>query len=104
MWHKTRLTAALDAVPPAISFIMGAPSRQMVDTAHERSIVVASGSDAGGHRGAFLGPAEESLVGTSSLVPRVSGQAARLARRRTAADCVRDRVEQTSATLQRVAR
>ena len=34
--------------------------------------VVASGSDAGGHRGAFLRPVEESLVGTFSLVPQVA--------------------------------
>jgi nitronate monooxygenase len=33
--------------------------------------VVASGSDAGGHRGAFLRPVAESLVGTFSLVPQV---------------------------------
>ena len=30
-----------------------------------------SGSDAGGHRGAFLRPVDESLVGTFSLVPQV---------------------------------
>ena len=34
-------------------------------------VVVASGSDAGGHRGAFLRPVGESLVGTFSLVPQV---------------------------------
>jgi nitronate monooxygenase len=33
--------------------------------------VVASGSDAGGHRGAFLRPVRESLVGTFALVPQV---------------------------------
>lgn len=33
--------------------------------------VVASGSDAGGHPGAFLRPVEESLVGTMPLVPQV---------------------------------
>jgi len=32
---------------------------------------VASGSDAGGHRAAFLRPVEESLVGTFSLIPQV---------------------------------
>jgi nitronate monooxygenase len=35
-------------------------------------VVIASGSDAGGHRGAFLRPVEESLVGTMSLVPQVA--------------------------------
>jgi nitronate monooxygenase len=34
--------------------------------------VVASGSDAGGHRGSFLRPVHESLVGTFSLVPQVA--------------------------------
>jgi len=34
-------------------------------------VVVAQGSEAGGHRGAFLGPADRSLVGTLALVPQV---------------------------------
>jgi nitronate monooxygenase len=34
--------------------------------------VVASGSDAGGHRGAFLRPVHESLVGAFSLIPQVA--------------------------------
>jgi len=33
---------------------------------------VASGSDAGGHRGACLRPVEESLVGTFALIPQVA--------------------------------
>jgi len=33
-------------------------------------IVVASGFEAGGHRGSFLKPAEDSLTGTFSLVPQ----------------------------------
>jgi nitronate monooxygenase len=33
-------------------------------------IVVASGFEAGGHRGSFLRPAEDSLTGTFSLVPQ----------------------------------
>jgi nitronate monooxygenase len=32
--------------------------------------VVASGFEAGGHRGSFLRPAEDSLTGTFSLVPQ----------------------------------
>jgi nitronate monooxygenase len=35
-------------------------------------LVVASGSDAGGHRPSFLRPTEESLVGTFSLVPQIA--------------------------------
>src|SRR5690349_13726848 len=33
--------------------------------------VVAQGSEAGGHRGTFLAPVEQSLVGTMALVPQV---------------------------------
>ncbi len=33
--------------------------------------IVASGFEAGGHRGSFLGPAEDSLTGTLSLVPQI---------------------------------
>src|SRR6185436_8784686 len=36
-------------------------------------VVVASGFEAGGHRGSFLRPSEESLTGTFSLVPQVAG-------------------------------
>ena len=63
--------------------------------------VVASGSDAGGHRGAFLRPVEESLVGTFSLVPQVADAVVdpgdrrrrhrRRARRRRGADARRGR-------------
>jgi nitronate monooxygenase len=33
--------------------------------------IVASGFEAGGHRGSFLRPAENSLMGTFSLVPQI---------------------------------
>uniref|UniRef100_UPI0031DC5AEE NAD(P)H-dependent flavin oxidoreductase n=1 Tax=Saccharothrix mutabilis TaxID=33921 RepID=UPI0031DC5AEE len=88
-----QVEALLDAAPPIISFVMGIPPREVLDTAKEKNIltigtattvdeaealeaagldvVVASGSDAGGHRGAFLRPVEHSLVGTFSLVPQV---------------------------------
>jgi nitronate monooxygenase len=77
-----------------VSFVMGVPPADVVAQARERGIavlgtastveeavaldaagvsaVVASGSDAGGHRGAFLRPVHESLVGTFSLVPQVA--------------------------------
>jgi nitronate monooxygenase len=85
--------ALLAAQPPAISFVMGVPSAWILAQARRSGIVtigtattvaeavaldaagvdaiVASGSDAGGHRGAFLRPVRESLVGTFSLVPQV---------------------------------
>ncbi|CCH34720.1 DUF561 domain-containing protein [Actinosynnema sp. NPDC047251] len=85
--------ALLAAAPPVISLVMGLAPRWLLDAAHAKGIVVlgtattveeaialeecgvdavvASGSDAGGHRGAFLRPVEHSLVGTFSLVPQV---------------------------------
>ncbi|MBJ2120430.1 nitronate monooxygenase [Arthrobacter sp. MSA 4-2] len=88
-----QLDALLAAAPPVISFVFGAPAADTVDRARRAGIrlvgtattvdeaaaleeagvdvIVASGSDAGGHRGAFLAPAEESLVGTFSLVPQI---------------------------------
>ncbi|OII67197.1 nitronate monooxygenase family protein [Streptomyces sp. CC77] len=86
--------ALLAAAPPVVSFVMGLPPAWVRDEARRRGIlvigtattvdeavalehagvdaVVASGSDAGGHRGAFLRPVRESLVGTFSLVPQVA--------------------------------
>jgi len=83
----------LDAGVPAFSFIFGIPPREMLDECRRKRIttigtatsleeaaaldeagvdaIVASGFEAGGHRGSFLRPAEDSLVGTMSLVPRV---------------------------------
>lgn len=88
-----QLDALLSAAPPVMSFVMGIPPAWAIDraktagipligtattVAEARSVeaagldaVVASGSDAGGHRGAFLRPVNESLVGTFSLVPQV---------------------------------
>jgi nitronate monooxygenase len=82
----------LDANVPVFSFIYGIPPREILDEATKRKIitmgtattpdeaaaleqagvdvVVASGFEAGGHRGSFLRPAEDSLTGTFSLVPQ----------------------------------
>src|SRR5438874_8260665 len=84
----------LDATVPAFSFIYGVPPREIVDDCRARSIVtigtattpdeavalqtagvdaiVASGFEAGGHRGSFLRVAEDSLTGTFSLVPQIA--------------------------------
>jgi nitronate monooxygenase len=89
-----QVDALLAAAPPVMSFVMGIPPERVVTAARERGIrtigtattvdeavaieaagldaVVASGSDAGGHRGAFLRPVAESLVGTFSLIPQVA--------------------------------
>ena len=83
--YDDQIAALLGAAPPVISFVMGIPSAEVLAEARSRGIhtigtattvdeavaieaagldaVVASGSDAGGHRGAFLRPVEESLVG-----------------------------------------
>ncbi len=91
--YDEQVAALLEAGPPVMSFVMGIPSRGVIEAARSKGIatigtattvdeavaveaagmsaVVASGSDAGGHRGAFLRPVSESLVGTFSLVPQV---------------------------------
>jgi nitronate monooxygenase len=82
----------LDAGVPAFSFIYGIPPKEILDEANRRgivtlgtattpdeaialdragiNIVVASGFEAGGHRGSFLRPAKDSLTGTFALVPQ----------------------------------
>jgi nitronate monooxygenase len=89
-----QVEAILEARPPVFSFVLGIPPTSVLDEARRRGIVtigtattvdeavalehagvdavVASGSDAGGHRGAFLRPVHESLVGTFSLIPQVA--------------------------------
>jgi nitronate monooxygenase len=89
-----QVEALLEARPPVFSFVMGVPDRAVLDEARRRGIrtvgtattveeavaleeagtelIVASGADAGGHRGSFLRPVENSLVGTMSLVPQMA--------------------------------
>jgi len=88
--------ALIEAKPPVFSFVMGIPDRAILAAAKRRGIVtigtattveeavlieeagadavVASGADAGGHRGSFLRPVEASLVGTMSLVPQMANE------------------------------
>ncbi len=83
----------LDAKVPVFSFICGVPPREILEECRTKGIVtigtattpdeaavlqdagvdviVASGFEAGGHRGSFLRSAEDSLTGTSSLVPQI---------------------------------
>jgi nitronate monooxygenase len=83
----------LDAKVPVFSFIVGIPPKEILDECRAQSIVtigtattpseaialeqagvnliVASGFEAGGHRGSFLLSAEESLTGTFALTPQV---------------------------------
>lgn len=75
------------------SFIYGIPSKQILDEFRRKGIVLigtattvdeaialeqagvdaiaASGFEAGGHRGSFLQPSEDSLTGTIALIPQV---------------------------------
>src|SRR5882672_1646547 len=83
----------LDAKVPVFSFIFGIPPREVLEECRAKSIVtigtattpdegsaleeagvdviVASGFEAGGHRGSFLRAAEDSLTGTLALVPQI---------------------------------
>jgi nitronate monooxygenase len=90
---EDQVQVLLDEEIPAFSFIYGIPSKQILDefrrqgvvligtattvdeaTALEQAgvdVIAASGFEAGGHRGSFLQPSEDSLTGTMSLVPQV---------------------------------
>ena len=90
---EDQVRVLLDAKVPIFSFIVGVPPREILDecrtqgiltigtatTAAEAmvldqtgvNVIVASGFEAGGHRGSFLLPAEDSLTGTFSLTPQV---------------------------------
>jgi nitronate monooxygenase len=90
---EDQVRVLLDAHVPVFSFIYGIPPREILDecrnqhivtigtatTSDEASVlqeagvdaIVASGFEAGGHRGSFLRTAEDSLTGTLSLVPRI---------------------------------
>ncbi len=83
----------LDLRPAMFSFVYGIPDTEILRDCARRGIltagaattleeaaaldeagvdmIVATGSDAGGHRPSFLRPAEDSLTGTFSLVPQV---------------------------------
>src|SRR5690349_5150012 len=83
----------LDANVPVFSFIVGIPPREILEECRAKGIVtigtattpeeaaalqqagvdaiVASGFEAGGHRGSFLRSAEDSLTGTLSLIPQI---------------------------------
>lgn len=88
-----QLDAIWDTAPAVLSFVFGVPDAEVIHEARRRGIrtigtattvaeavaladagidaVVASGAEAGGHRVSFLRAAEDSLVGTFSLVPQV---------------------------------
>jgi nitronate monooxygenase len=93
MSFEEQVRVLIEARVPVFSFIYGVPPKEILDECRAKKIVligtattpdeavelqmanvdliVASGFEAGGHRGSFLRPAEESLTGTFSLVPQV---------------------------------
>src|SRR6202050_392162 len=90
---QDQVQVLLDEGISAFSFICGIPSKQVLDEFRRQGIVLigtattvdeaialeqagvdviaASGFEAGGHRGSFLQPSEDSLTGTMALVPQV---------------------------------
>lgn len=87
---EDQIDALLEARPPVFSFVFGVPSAKILEACRARDIVtvgaatsveearalddagvdliVATGSEAGGHRVSFLRRAEDSLMGTFALV------------------------------------
>ncbi|MFZ4260422.1 NAD(P)H-dependent flavin oxidoreductase [Sphingobacterium sp. HJSM2_6] len=90
---ENQIEAIFDVKPHVFSFVYGIPSEDILEKCRQLQIktvgtattldeaiaienagvdaIVASGFDAGGHRVSFLDKAEESLVGTFSLIPQV---------------------------------
>ena len=89
-----QLDAALDSAATALSFTFGIPPAAQLASIKARGkvligtattvaeaialrdagfdAIVAQGSEAGGHRGTFLGSFEDSMIGTIALVPQVA--------------------------------
>jgi nitronate monooxygenase len=93
MRFEDQARVLLDEKVPIFSFICGIPPQEILEECRAKGMVtigtattpdegtalqaagvdaiVASGFEAGGHRGSFLRPAEDSLIGTLSLVPQL---------------------------------
>src|SRR5713101_3216327 len=93
MRFEDQARVLLDEKVPVFSFIYGIPPQEILDECRAKHIVtigtatipeegaalqdagvdavVASGFEAGGHRGSFLRSAEDSLTGTLSLIPQI---------------------------------
>jgi nitronate monooxygenase len=91
---EDQVKAILEIKPAVFSFVYGIPSHDILQECRKLGIttigtattvdeaiaienagvdaVVATGADAGGHRVSFLSEAEDSLVGTFSLIPQVA--------------------------------
>lgn len=93
MRFEDQVRVLLDAKVPVFSFIFGIPPKEILEECRKKNIVTigaattpyeaaalqeagvdaiaASGFEAGGHRASFLRAAEDSLMGTMSLVPQI---------------------------------
>jgi nitronate monooxygenase len=93
---EDQFEALLEAAPPVFSFVFGIPTADQLARCRKRGIVtvgtatsiaeavaldeagvdaiVATGSEAGGHRVSFLAPAEDSLMGTFALIQLVASR------------------------------
>lgn len=89
-----QMQVVLEEAPPVFSFTFGMPPRDYVAALRAKGCVVigtattvaeakalaalgadavtAQGSEAGGHRGTFAAPVEDSLIGTMALVPMIA--------------------------------
>jgi nitronate monooxygenase len=90
---EAQVEVLLELAPPVFSFTFGVPSADVLsafrargtalvgtatNVAEARALaaagvdaIVASGADAGGHRGLFIGELPDALIGTMSLVPLI---------------------------------
>jgi len=97
--YDEQVEALIEARPPVFSFVFGIPSSAVLEACRARRIVtvgaatsireaqaleaagvdviVATGSEAGGHRPSFLDPAEDVLMGTFALTQLVSARVTR---------------------------
>ena len=91
--YPAQIEALLDARPAVFSFVFGVPDAKILAACRSRNMltlgaattvaearaleaagvdaIVASGMEAGGHRPAFLDPAEAGLNGSLALVPQI---------------------------------
>lgn len=91
-----QLEAVLRVRPAVFSFTFGTPAQWQIEALQARSIAVvgtatsveeaealaslgvdavcAQGAEAGGHRGTFLGPFEDAMIGTITLVPQIAAR------------------------------
>ncbi len=91
--YRAQVEALLEARPAVFSFVFGIPDANILAACRSRDIltlgaattidearaleaagvdaIVASGMEAGGHRPAFLAPAEQGLIGSLALIPQI---------------------------------